>query len=235
MELRLPLKHIMVTQPFGMNYVDFYKKLGLDGHNGTDFEAKTGCPIHASHRGYATFVGKYSDGCLAIELTNKIDNIKTMYYHLDHFNCKQGDFIEPGQIIGYCDNTGLYTTGDHLHWGFKFIDSQGNTINYDNGFKGAIDPMKYVTMTYDGTKIKNSDAGKCNAYHRYYRKDRNYGIEVKKALELTRILKRLPKPEEINAVVYGAWDREAIQNPAMYNLWGFITKNDYLKGIRPFA
>jgi len=28
----LPLRHIFVTQPFGVNYVDFYFNLGLSGH-----------------------------------------------------------------------------------------------------------------------------------------------------------------------------------------------------------
>lgn len=32
-KLRTPLKHIKVNQPFGTNFVDFYQKLGLDGHN----------------------------------------------------------------------------------------------------------------------------------------------------------------------------------------------------------
>ena len=27
-----PLTKIRITQPFGVNYVNFYKKLGLDGH-----------------------------------------------------------------------------------------------------------------------------------------------------------------------------------------------------------
>jgi len=30
--LQLPLKHIYVTQPFSVNFVNFYKELGLRGH-----------------------------------------------------------------------------------------------------------------------------------------------------------------------------------------------------------
>ena len=30
--LLLPVRDVSVNQPFGVNYVDFYKKLGLDGH-----------------------------------------------------------------------------------------------------------------------------------------------------------------------------------------------------------
>ena len=32
MRLKMPLKHIFVTQPFGKNYVSFYKDLGMWGH-----------------------------------------------------------------------------------------------------------------------------------------------------------------------------------------------------------
>jgi len=30
--LQLPVKDVLVTQPFGVNFLNFYVKLGLDGH-----------------------------------------------------------------------------------------------------------------------------------------------------------------------------------------------------------
>jgi len=31
-DLRVPLKDVFVTQPFGVNYAGFYKQLGMLGH-----------------------------------------------------------------------------------------------------------------------------------------------------------------------------------------------------------
>jgi hypothetical protein len=233
-QLRLPLRNISVNQGFGLNYLDFYKKMGLLGHNGVDFRAFNGFSCYASHSGTVLFSGKGSDGGIGVELWNKELGIKTIYYHFTDTTVIVGEQVQAGQIIGHCDNTGLYTTGDHLHLGMKFVDKDGNTLNWDNGFKGAVDPTPYFTMAYDGTPIKSKDCYKSNAYHRYFRKDRNLKIEIRILGELTKYLKRLPTSDQINACVYGAWERETIANPAMYNLYAFTTKGQYLKGERPF-
>lgn len=68
-----------------------------------------------------------------------------------------------GDLIGYADNTGL-SEGDHTHFGLKAIkpgspidDGQdaadvgiGNwvTLDYGNGYLGAIDPTPYFTGLY---------------------------------------------------------------------------------------
>ncbi len=57
MKLALPVKDILVNQPFGVNYVDFYKGLGLEGHNGIDFKTKIGCSVLAAHDGEVTYAG----------------------------------------------------------------------------------------------------------------------------------------------------------------------------------
>src|SRR5690606_23282723 len=35
--------------------------------------------------------------------------------HLSGFAVNQGDWVAPGQLIGYAGNTG-YSTGAHIHW-----------------------------------------------------------------------------------------------------------------------
>lgn len=32
-KLRIPVEQVKVNQPWGMNYVDFYQKLSMKGHN----------------------------------------------------------------------------------------------------------------------------------------------------------------------------------------------------------
>jgi hypothetical protein len=52
---------------------------------------------------------------------------------------------------------------------------------------------------------------------------------------LIKRLGRLPNYEEINAIVYGGWDIEAVENPAMYENWSQLKKyGEYNSGMRPF-
>lgn len=233
--MRLPLKDIRVNQPFGMNFVDFYQKLGLKGHNGVDFQAKNGCPTYACFDGVINYCGTDSGGGVQVDIWNK-GGYKAIYYHLQDFTVTQGQQVKTGDIIGHCDNTGLMTTGSHLHFGLKEVDNQGRTLNWDNGYNGAIDPSPFFEETYNGLKINNKDWDKSRAYHRYYRPDikRNLANEMKTALYMARRLKRLPNNEEINAAIWGGWDIESIMNPSMYELWSQLKKSEYLDGQKPF-
>jgi len=236
MELRLPLKDIHVTQPFGMNYVDFYQQLGLLGHNGTDFRAKNGCKLYAAHDGVVRYCGTDSGGGVEIDLWNKEGKYKTIYYHLKKYIVTRGQEVKAGDLIGYCDNTGKYTTGSHLHFGLKETDKDGYTLNWDNGYKGAINAGPYFTKAYNGFTIGSKDYDKSRSYQRYYRvAKRNLANEMKTALYMARRLKRLPNNEEINMAIWGGWDIESIMNPAMYELCSQLKKSEYLEGQHPFA
>jgi len=232
MNLRLPLEQIKVNQPFGMNFVDFYKKLGMLGHNGVDFSAKIGTECYASHNGEVSWAGTDGDGGISVTLIDKENHFKTIYYHLEKVSCKIGDIVNAGDLIGYCDNTGKYTTGSHLHFGLKFLDDNNfNTLNYHNGYFGAVDPAPYFTMAYNGFQIGAKDYDKSKCYQRYYRiAKRNLANEMKTALYMARRFKRLPNNEEINAAIWGGWDIETIENPAMYSIWSNLKKDEYFKG-----
>lgn len=236
-KLRLPLEQIIVSQPFGVNFVSFYTSMGLKGHNGIDFVADNGTDCYAAHDGIVDFAGTDGDGGVSVTLLNSEKHFKTIYYHLKDVTCKKGQIINAGDIIGHCDNTGKYTTGSHLHFGLKELeDNNFNTKNYNNGFNGAIDPSPYFTQTYNGIEINPKDWDKSRCYHRYYRGRPNGGLWIEKyriVPALTKYLKRLPTNEEINACTYGGWDREMLINPAMYIIWSQLKKDEYLSKKRP--
>jgi murein DD-endopeptidase MepM/ murein hydrolase activator NlpD len=236
-KLQLPLRDISVNQPFGTNFVDFYQKLGLKGHNGVDFKAYTGFNCYAAHQGKITVAGPDNGGGIAVEIVDEDNHFKTTYYHLEDVNVRVGEHVAVGQLIASCDNTGILTTGSHLHFGLKELDNKNfNTINYNNGYKGAIDPTPYFVANYNGVEINNKDCYKSNAYHRYFRGRPKGGLvnEVKVIAILTK--KGIaPTAEKVNALVYGGWDLEAVQNPAMYEIWGYLKKDEYTnKGLKPF-
>jgi murein DD-endopeptidase MepM/ murein hydrolase activator NlpD len=232
--LFLPLKNIYVVQPFGTNFVDFYQNLGLNGHNGIDFRSRSGCNCYASTSGEIVFAGEYGDGGIGIDIWDKKQGTRTIYYHLESVNIEKGQQVKAGDLIGKTDNTGKYTTGDHLHFGLKMVDERGFTINTDNGFRGAIDPTPYFEYNYKGDKIKNKDCYKSNAYHNYFRKERNLMNEIKLRASLTGYLKKIPTYDEVNAAVYGGWDKETIKNDSMYQIWAFCKKSEYLNKEFPF-
>lgn len=227
-QLQLPVKDVYINQPFGVNYVDFYKKLGLDGHNGLDFKAKTGCKLFACNGGIVTYASFDEGGgnTIIISSTLKGDGFKTIYYHLFRINVQKGQTVVAGDLIGLTGNTGKYTTGPHLHLGLKKI-KDGATINWGNGYKGAIDPSKYFKKNWNKT----------HAYHRYYR-ERNWLAEYKMRFKNAWLHKQqiirgknpIMKGEEINALVYGGWDYPSIINPAMYQVWAYMKKDEFTRG-----
>lgn len=221
MKLRLPLRDIFVTQPYGVNYLDFYQKMGLPYHPGVDFRARGGCPLYASDGGVVIRSGNYSDGGIGIEIKHL--GCTTFYYHLQETKVNIGDIVKAGDLIGLCDNTGKYTTGDHLHFELRV---NGEKINPANNFYYA----------YDGTEIGPLDWDKSRCYHRYYRGRPKGGYQNE--LQKLAILGKKgiwPTAEKINALVYGGWDLETVVNPAMYEIWSQLKKDEFInKKLIPF-
>jgi murein DD-endopeptidase MepM/ murein hydrolase activator NlpD len=218
----------MLTQPFGTNWLDFYKKMNMKGHNGLDFYILDNPKVYATHSGTVIQAGMDGDGGIGVEIItdNEGEGFKTVYYHLKEVDVKMGDKISVRQTIGLADNTGKYTTGGHLHFGLKRTVN-GRTIDYNNGYFGAVDPTPYFIKDWNLTPAaKRYDRIRTWEY---------YQMEIKVAASLTRYLKRLPSYEQINACVYGYWDRESVANPAMAFLWKYLTKIQYQAGRRPFT
>lgn len=234
--LRLPLEHIAVNQPFSVNFVNFYTNLGLKGHNGVDFKAYDGAKCYASHSGKVTSAGTDGGGGIIVEILDEDNHFKTLYYHLKKVLVSVGQKVFAGDLIATCDNTGVYTTGSHLHMGLKRLDDNNfNTLNLDNGYRGAIDPAPYFFYNYQGQEINPKDWDKSRCYHRYYR-GRPKGGLVNEAKILAILTKKgiWPSAEKINALVYGGWDLESVVNPSMYEIWSCLKKDEYLKGEKPY-
>jgi len=194
--------------------------------------AKDGCPVFAAHDGVVIFAGKDGGGGISVQIATTMhgEGYKTIYYHLKKVLVKEHKKVKAGQKIGLADNTGKYTTGDHLHFGLKEIVF-GSTTYLNNGYKGAIDPAPFFEKNWD----------KSRAYHRYGR-PRNWPAEFKMRFKNPWIHRQLKKRkmhpilggEAVNALVYGGWDFESVINPAMYYNFAYLKKSEYLRKIKPF-
>jgi len=129
-----------------------YQSLGLKGHNGLDIPLKSGEEILASHDGVVVYLSNDPMVGLGIKIWNEVDNYKTIYWHNKLNLVNKGQNVKAGEVIAYGDNTGL-SSGDHLHYGLKLTDDKGNTINRDNGFNGAIDPIPHLVWFEDDMKL----------------------------------------------------------------------------------
>jgi len=159
---------IYITQGFGENALD-YSLLGLKGHNGIDFRTihcdKGNAWVIASHEGtiisdpdaQSDTAGRYvkilSDEVL---IDGQKCKVETIYFHLKSCKHPKGTKVVRGQLIGISDNTGGFSTGPHLHFGFYILWKRANgTYTKDNnGYGGAVDPMPYLI---DGQVYQKGD------------------------------------------------------------------------------
>lgn len=141
-----------ITQGFGQDFIWtkkdhpewigrwFYKDIiGVDGHNGIDFESPNGTCLYAPHDGEVIEILN-KDG-RGIRLQGK--EYQSIFYHLEDWACELKQKIKQGDLIGYTDNTGRYTTAPHLHWGVKGLD--GKYFNH----KGLIEDLDVYKLPYE--------------------------------------------------------------------------------------
>lgn len=105
-------------------------------HRGVDYAAPTGSPIVAPAGGRVVVVGRVEDGFTLNGNTIALDHgqgVGSIFIHLSRIDVREGDLVQPGQLIGAIGSTG-FATGPNLHWGL-----------YVNGV--AVDP---VPWRYDG-------------------------------------------------------------------------------------
>ena len=112
-------------------------------HYGMDFTAKTGTPVYATGDG----VVLKADNSLSgygnhIEINHGYGYV-TLYAHLSKYNCRAGQKVKRGDIIGYVGSTGR-SEAPHLH--YEVIKGK-EKINPLNFYYGSISAQEYVEIT----------------------------------------------------------------------------------------
>jgi murein DD-endopeptidase MepM/ murein hydrolase activator NlpD len=115
-----------ITSPYGMRFHPILHVNKL--HDGTDFGAACGTPVHAAAGGVIVdqyFNGGYGNRVILNNGLKRGSSIVTTYNHLSKFARGKGDKVNRGDVIGYVGTTG-YSTGCHLHF-MVLVD--GRTTN----------------------------------------------------------------------------------------------------------
>ncbi len=100
---------------------------GKEFHNGLDIvltSGTRGAPVYAIADGYVTrasYYGGYGN-CIQYAIGN---GYSVLYGHLSGFNCKKGQYVTKGSVLGYIGSTGN-STGPHLHF---TVFQNGSTIS----------------------------------------------------------------------------------------------------------
>ncbi len=233
-----PLEKMKLTQGFGENFNDFYKELGMKGHNGIDLRASMDTPARACMDGRITVCGADPTGGIEVRINSNAFSVmrlisgeevticlEAIYYHLQRFFIKINDHVKEGQIIAECDNTGRYTTGPHLHFGIKIYYVIGSKFykDYGNGYFGAVDP---APLFREDPFLLPVD--------KRYGKPFNWVLEFMARFKTPKIHRELIKrgrsplsitDRELKAIVYGNWDIDEILDPARFEYWSEHNKN----------
>jgi murein DD-endopeptidase MepM/ murein hydrolase activator NlpD len=120
-----------ITSPYGMRFHPILHIWKL--HDGTDFGAGCGTPIHAAASGVITdryYNGGYGNRLFLSNGVIRGSSITTVYNHLSRYKVRVGQHVSKGQVIGYVGTTG-YSTGCHLHF---MVYQDGRVVN----------PMKWL-------------------------------------------------------------------------------------------
>ena len=120
-----------VSSPFGLRRI-------LNGkprspHSGVDFRSSRGTPIRSAAAGIAVFAGDlYYTGKTVV--LDHGDGLYTLYAHLESIDCRTGERLKDGDIVGKVGSSGR-STGPHLHWGCKLRGDRIDPLALVNLFR----------------------------------------------------------------------------------------------------
>lgn len=195
-------KSFTITQPFKGNYITSqgfgaeetdeamafkYKKYGLLGHDGIDFPIVTGTPVLAADEGVIAQAKENGDYGTTIVIQHSWG--RSYYGHLSKIEAQFGTKVLKGQQIGLSGNTGLLTTGPHLHFGIKLTSNDPS-----NGYYGKVNPLPYFNSPQEViAKLTTFEALRKN--HAMGVQIITWKVDVKKGDEIKLGYKYLAPPQ----------------------------------------
>jgi murein DD-endopeptidase MepM/ murein hydrolase activator NlpD len=122
--LRTALKFSRISSTFGRRKHPLHQT--WMNHNGVDYAAPLGTPIHSTADGIVEFAG-VKRGYGKVVIIKNSSQFSTLYAHQSHIapGIKKGVAVSQGEIIGQVGMTG-WATGPHLHYEFRI---QGKPVD----------------------------------------------------------------------------------------------------------
>lgn len=136
-----------IASGFGYRSDPFTKARKM--HEGMDFTAKNGTPIFATGDGVVAKADNSASGYGNHIVLRHGFGYETLYGHLSKYNCRAGQNIKRGDIIGYVGSTGR-SEAPHLHYE---VHKDGKAVNPINFYYGNISAAEYVAIS----KVANQE------------------------------------------------------------------------------
>lgn len=116
--VRAPVDYTRISSPFNLDrrHPILHR---IRRHEGTDYAAPEGTPIHATGAGHVVFAGRRG-GYGNVVILRHDRRITMRFAHMSRFarGLSVGDRVAEGEVIGYVGMTGL-ATGPHVHYEFR--------------------------------------------------------------------------------------------------------------------
>lgn len=152
---KLTKNKFRLSQKFGnklfINWIDIYFQSWLKWHNWIDYATPSDTELLAAFDGKAEVVDQWKKWYwlhIKIYKTRPDGISEIIYAHLNSTNIKTWDEVKCGDIIGKSgwdksSKTSGTSTGAHLHFWLRFRNSNNEILNFDNWYKGWIDPLPF--------------------------------------------------------------------------------------------
>ncbi|MFB9110305.1 peptidoglycan DD-metalloendopeptidase family protein [Flavobacterium gyeonganense] len=131
-----------VASGFGYRIDPFTKVRKM--HNGMDFTANTGAPVYATGDGIVARADNSASGFGNHVVIRHGFGYESLYAHLSKYNCRPGQRVKRGDVIGYVGSTGR-SEGPHCHYE---VHKDGKVVNPLNFYYGNISAVEYVAISH---------------------------------------------------------------------------------------
>jgi len=234
--LQKPLKYCVISQIYGVNWTgipDAYTRWGLKAHNGEDMRIAPDEICKATHSGIITRADYDKNGFgNYIEILDETRMFKTIYAHGKKLLKSRTNNVKTGDDLMVCDSTG-FSTGNHLHFGLKFLNGDGSVKDYNNGYFGSVDPAPYFVKDYKNLPVDDRYGRKRNLQAEIILRFKNPWLHRR----LIRKYRRAPlslTDKECNALIYGGWGADEVLNDSMKPITYFLKKSEWQAGEKPY-
>lgn len=112
-------------------------------HEGMDFTAKRGTPIYATGDAIVAQADAKASGYGNHVVLKHGYGYETLYGHMSKYNCRAGQRVKRGDVIGFVGSTGR-SEAPHLHYE---VHKDGKAVNPLNFYYGNISAVEYVAIS----------------------------------------------------------------------------------------
>jgi len=110
-----PVEYTKITSGFATRIDPFLHR--ATAHQGVDYSAPIGTPVHVVATGTVEFAGRQSGYGNVVEVRHSAER-STLYAHLSRIDVVAGERLERGHVLGAVGVTG-WATGPHLHFEYR--------------------------------------------------------------------------------------------------------------------